>query len=91
MPVPKGKRSRARRDKRFANKNIAMGPVGACQTCQTPIASHQICQSCGYYKGVKVIRTKAERAQERGQARAAANAHMQQQHATDAPVDAAGE
>lgn len=71
MPVPKGKVSRARRSKRSANKNISMGPVGACQTCQARLASHQVCKSCGYYKGVKVLRTKMERMQERSQVRAA--------------------
>lgn len=71
MPVPKGKVSRARRSKRSANKNISMGPVGSCQTCQVRLAGHQVCKSCGYYKGVKVLRTKMERMQERNQLRAA--------------------
>ena len=67
MPVPKGKRSRARRDKRKANKGITMGQIGACQTCQSPISSHRVCATCGYYKGVKVLRTKTERREVRGQ------------------------
>lgn len=79
MPVPKGKVSKARRSKRSANKNITMGPVASCQTCQAPQASHQVCKTCGYYKGVKVLRTKAERAQERGKARATKHAAAQQQ------------
>ncbi|MGD1997916.1 MAG: 50S ribosomal protein L32 [Candidatus Dependentiae bacterium] len=67
MPVPKGKRSRARRDKRKANKGITMSQLGSCQTCQSPISSHRACSVCGYYKGVKVLRTKTERRELRGQ------------------------
>lgn len=66
MPEPKRKRSRARRDSRFANKHLIMNLPGRCQTCQAPLASHQVCKMCGYYKGVKVLRTKAERMQNRG-------------------------
>lgn len=61
MPVPKVKRSRARRDKRKANKHIVMQELGVCQTCQAPQQSHRACALCGYYKGVKVLRTKADR------------------------------
>ena len=86
MPVPKGKVSKSRRSKRSANKNIAMGPVGKCQTCQAALGSHRVCDACGYYKGVKVMRTKAERAQARGNARAAA---AQQQNA--APAESTGQ
>ena len=68
MPVPKGKRSHARKAKRNANKGITMGPIGACQTCQSPISSHRVCDVCGYYKGVKVVRTKNERLEARGRA-----------------------
>jgi len=69
MPVPKRKSSRARRNKRAANKNISMHGIGMCQTCQAPIAPHTVCSSCGYYKGVKVLRTKTERLHARGQSR----------------------
>ena len=71
MPVPKMKVSRSRRNKRSANKNITMHPITECQTCRAPIASHRVCNSCGYYKGTKILRTKMERMSERGQTRAA--------------------
>lgn len=74
MPVPKGRLSHSRKHKRSANKNIKMGPVGTCVTCQAPIASHQVCKLCGYYKGVKVLRTRTERMHARGAARAAQQA-----------------
>jgi len=68
MPVPKGKRSRSRRDKRFAGKALKAKSVASCQTCQEPVAPHQVCFGCGRYKGVKIIRTKADRMHDRGQA-----------------------
>jgi len=69
MPVPKRKTSRSRRDKRSAHKGIALSHPISCLTCQAPVASHTVCQVCGYYKGVKILRTKAERMQDRGKAR----------------------
>jgi large subunit ribosomal protein L32 len=69
MPVPKGKNSRQRRDNRSANKGLKVKSVIACQTCQAPVAPHQVCYECGRYKGVKVVRTKADRMHDRGQAR----------------------
>ncbi len=65
MPVPKRKRSRQRRDKRFANKGLKVGQIGLCLSCQEPIIAHQVCKVCGFYKGKKVIITKAERAERR--------------------------
>ena len=61
MPVPKRKRSRARRDSRFANKGIKVKAIAGCTNCKEPLTTHTACQSCGFYKGVKVLATKAER------------------------------
>lgn len=61
MPVPKRKRSRARRDKRFANKGMKIHAMTGCQNCQAPLVPHVACQQCGMYKGVKVLTTKSER------------------------------
>jgi large subunit ribosomal protein L32 len=69
MPVPKRKRSRARRDSRFADKGIEVKPFSLCPNCQDPITSHQACMNCGHYKGVKVMVTKLDRAVKRGQTR----------------------
>jgi len=71
MPTPKRKLSRARRDKRSANKGIKPKAITGCQTCQAPIAPHQACKECGYYKGVKMLRTKTDRLYARGQSRQA--------------------
>ena len=71
MAVPKRKRSRARRDKRFANKGIKTLTMAECQNCKSPIEPHAVCPVCGHYKGVKVVVTKMERSMKRDDARKA--------------------
>ena len=72
MPVPKRKRSRARRDKRFANKGMDVTSVGSCPNCKQPLASHVVCSECGFFKGRKVIATKADRQAKRVEKKAIA-------------------
>lgn len=67
MPVPKRKLSRSRRGSRSACKFIRPKIITACQTCQAPVMPHIVCQECGYYKGVKILRTKADRMHLRGE------------------------
>lgn len=68
MPVPKRKTSRARKNKRFANKGIKVKAIALCQNCNIPLMPHQACVECGFYKGQKVLETKADRALKRGKA-----------------------
>lgn len=82
MPTPKRKVSRARRDSRSANKGLKPKAIASCQTCQAPIATHKICTECGYYKGVKVLRTKQDRKFSRAQAREAVQAKVQSRNTT---------
>lgn len=77
MPVPKRKRSRARRDSRFANKGMKAKSITACLQCQAPIMTHQACGTCGFYKGVKVLATKVDRTIKRVQIRQAKQAAKQ--------------
>ncbi len=74
MPVPKRKRSKSRRDKRFANKGLAVKSITGCPNCKAPISTHVACKECGHYKGVKVLVTKSERAQKRVDSRKAKQA-----------------
>ncbi|MEX0671901.1 MAG: 50S ribosomal protein L32 [Candidatus Babeliales bacterium] len=69
MPEPKRKRSRARRDSRFANKAMDVKFTGLCANCQSANLPHQVCKNCGFYRGAKVMTTKLDRALKRGQAR----------------------
>ncbi|MCL4379957.1 50S ribosomal protein L32 [Candidatus Dependentiae bacterium] len=69
MPVPKRKRSRARRDSRFANKGLIPASLSSCGNCKSPVQAHAICTTCGHYRGVKVMTTKFERTIKRTQKR----------------------
>jgi large subunit ribosomal protein L32 len=79
MGVPKRKRSRQRRDKRFANKGLKIKAITVCRNCQDPLATHQACSGCGFYKGAKVFATKVDRAAKRGTVRQAKAARKAQQ------------
>lgn len=87
MPVPKRKRSRARRDSRFANKFIKVKTIGACPNCTHAIMPHTLCKNCGHYKGVKVMTPKSERAATRLETRSAQAARMQKAHAAAESAD----
>jgi len=71
MPVPKRKRSHARKSKRNATKHFGLKSFTTCPNCKEVVAPHQVCKNCGFYKGVKVIVTKTERALSRGKSRKA--------------------
>lgn len=87
MGVPKRKRSRARRDSRFANKGIKVKAITSCKNCTEPLATHTACIKCGFYKGVKVMGTKEERAVKRGQAKQVQAARQKQQVEASAPAE----
>jgi large subunit ribosomal protein L32 len=69
MPVPKRKRSRARRDSRFAHKGMVMHAITACKNCDKPLLPHAACHNCGFYKGAKVMKTKVDRSLNRMKAK----------------------
>jgi len=79
MPVPKRKRSRARRDSRFANKGIKVKQFASCKNCQAAVLPHQVCKGCGHYKGIKVLTSKSERALKRNELKQAKLAKQQAQ------------
>lgn len=68
MAVPKRKTSKARKGWRCTHKVEHVTSITHCSNCNGPLRTHQTCASCGFYKGVKVLTTKAERAVKRGQA-----------------------
>lgn len=78
MPVPKRKRSRARRDSRFANKGVEVKAITECSNCKTPLSTHSACKNCGFYKGKKIMTTKIDRAIKRGHERQSKVASAQQ-------------
>ncbi len=69
MAVPKRKQSKARKGWRCTHKVEHVKSITGCLNCNNPVNTHQACASCGFYKGVKVLATKADRAVKRGQVR----------------------
>ncbi len=59
MAVPKRKVSKARRDKRRSQVwKLSAPSFSRCANCGELKLPHQVCGSCGYYKGKEVIAQK---------------------------------
>jgi len=57
MICPKGKLSKARRDKRRAQTwKIAMPGLVPCSNCGELVRSHRACKACGAYKRREVLK-----------------------------------
>ena len=59
MAVPKGKISKARRDKarkhaRRANWKLSLPGMAKCPKCGEMKLAHRMCKACGYYNGREV-------------------------------------
>lgn len=67
MPCPKRKASRSRRNSRSANKGLDVQTFTFCPNSGVPVMPHTVCLTSGYYKGVKVMETKADRKVKRAQ------------------------
>lgn len=67
MPCPKRKASRSRRNSRSANKGLDVQTFTFCPNSGAAIMPHTVCLESGYYKGVKVMETKADRKLKRAQ------------------------
>ena len=60
MAVPKRKVSKARRDKRrSAVWKLDAPALCKCSHCGERTSPHKVCKTCGYYKGVEVIKKEA--------------------------------
>lgn len=51
MPVPRRRRSRARRDRQRTHKKLEATQTIKCDHCGETRLPHRICQKCGYYNG----------------------------------------
>ena len=60
MAVPKGKTSRAKRDKRRSHDALATPAHSKCSQCGAPRIPHRVCGSCGFYRDRTVIETDAD-------------------------------
>jgi large subunit ribosomal protein L32 len=57
MAVPKGKTSKAKRDKRRSHHALAPPALSTCPQCSSPKLPHRICPNCGSYRGRTIIET----------------------------------
>ena len=64
-PLPKKKRTQARKGMRWSHSQLRPVSLSTCPQCRTPKPSHRVCPTCGYYAGREVIPTaREERRQE---------------------------
>lgn len=60
MGVPKRKTSTSRqRMRRAYNSVLSLPKIQACSQCSAPTRPHQVCPSCGVYRGRQVITVKS--------------------------------
>ena len=62
MAVPKGKQSKSRTNKRFANYKASAPTLVECPHCHALMQAHRDCGKCGYYDKVEVIPEKEKKA-----------------------------
>jgi len=61
---PKKRHSRQRQGKRRASIHLKLAHTVLCTNCGVDILTHQICPSCGFYKGKEVIVKKKDKSKE---------------------------
>lgn len=61
MAVPKGKQSKSRTNKRFANYKANTPTLVECPHCHELKTAHRVCDKCGYYDGKEVVAQKEEK------------------------------
>ncbi len=57
---PKKRQSKARGRKRRTHYVLEGVPTQTCPRCHNVKLSHQVCPTCGTYKGMEVIETKTK-------------------------------
>jgi len=60
MPVPKKKTSKSKRDMRRSHHALTPTNTATCSQCGERKLMHQVCPSCGTYRGRKVRIEKEE-------------------------------
>ncbi len=55
MANPKRRHSKARRDKKRADKGLTLVQLVPCSNCGSRIKPHHICASCGYYRSRQMV------------------------------------
>ncbi|MCX6012710.1 MAG: 50S ribosomal protein L32 [Chloroflexi bacterium] len=58
-PLPKRRRSNARKGGRMSHMGIALPTLNSCPQCHTIKRAHQVCPKCGMYAGREVVAMKS--------------------------------
>lgn len=59
-PLPKRRQSRGRTRRRRAHDALSRIKLVECPSCRSMRLPHQVCPSCGSYRGVSVIDVESE-------------------------------
>ena len=54
--LPKRKISKGRRDRRRAHDHLSPMGLSACPQCHAMRPHHQVCPTCGTYRGMEVLK-----------------------------------
>ena len=55
MQAPKRKTSKSKRNMRRAHHALTPSYMAECKNCGSPVKSHHVCMSCGYYDGKQIV------------------------------------
>ncbi|CAO5679293.1 MAG: 50S ribosomal protein L32 [Holosporales bacterium] len=58
MAVPKKKTSKSRRNMRRSHHHLSDIAIGECSNCGAKKLPHHLCDACGYYKGIQIVKVK---------------------------------
>lgn len=58
--LPKKKISSARRGMRRSHDHLKLPTLMTCPQCREPKLTHHVCQNCGTYNGINVLRLDAK-------------------------------
>ena len=61
MALPNRKTSKARKRQRRAHDALSAPGLSTCAQCKQSKLPHRVCPHCGFYRGRKVLDTKAEK------------------------------
>lgn len=71
MSEPKKRHSSTRSGNRRSHLAAKTQSLSACSHCKEPVAPHQVCKQCGYYKSEDILKL-AEKEQAKAERRKAA-------------------
>ena len=93
--VPKGKRSKSKRDMKRNGFKLGILSVVECPRCRAKKVAHRVCTACGYYDNKEIIKIKVkskapatpeEKAKAKAEAKAKAKSIPRRGRRAEAPV-----